>query len=207
MLSASHNPMPDNGLKLFARGGHKLPDDVEHAIEELVRRPSGIRARPVGAGVGRVRDDVLGAARYREHLLSALPHRLDGLTLVVDCANGAAWPTTRPGCTSMPGRRCIAIGDNPDGLNINDGYGSTHLGPLQKAVQEFGADLGLAHDGDADRCLAVDAEGRIVDGDASSRSVPLSMHAAGRLAQDTVVATVMSNLGFRQTMAEPGSPC
>ncbi|MDQ3735616.1 MAG: phosphoglucosamine mutase [Actinomycetota bacterium] len=203
MLSASHNPMPDNGLKLFARGGHKLPDDIELAIEELVRRPSGIRARPVGADIGRVRDDVLGGARYREHLLSVLPERLDGLTIVVDCANGAA-AHHAPRVYADAGATVQAIGNEPDGLNINDGCGSTHLGPLQQAVAELGADLGLGHDGDADRCLAVDANGQIVDGDAILAICALGMHEAGRLAQDTVVATVMSNLGFRHAMAAAG---
>ncbi|MGI8626299.1 MAG: phosphoglucosamine mutase [Geodermatophilaceae bacterium] len=203
MLSASHNPMPDNGIKLFARGGHKLPDDVEAAIEVLVRQPSQGPVRPTGSGVGRILDDVLGTARYREHLLSAVPTRLDGLTLVVDCANGAA-AHHAPRVYSEAGATVHAIGDAPDGLNINDGCGSTHLGPLQAAVVEHGADLGIAHDGDADRCLAVSADGQIVDGDAILAVCAIGLHEAGKLAQDTVVATVMSNLGFRQTMAAAG---
>lgn len=203
MLSASHNAMPDNGIKLFARGGHKLPDDIEGAIEALVADPSGAPARPVGPGVGRVHDDVLGAARYRDHLLSAVPTRLDGLTLVVDCANGAA-SHHAPRVYAEAGAIVHAIGDAPDGLNINDGCGSTHLGPLQAAVVELGADLGLAHDGDADRCLAVDAEGQIVDGDAILAICARAMHEAGQLAKDTVVATVMSNLGFWRAMEAAG---
>ncbi|MDQ4038596.1 MAG: phosphoglucosamine mutase [Actinomycetota bacterium] len=203
MLSASHNPMPDNGIKIFARGGHKLPDDVEMAIEVLTRDPSEAPVRPTGPGVGRVLDDVLGSARYREHLLAALPTRLDGLTLVVDCANGAA-SHHAPRVYSEAGAIVHAIGDAPDGLNINDGCGSTHLGPLQAAVVEHAADLGIAHDGDADRCLAVSADGQIVDGDAILAVCALGLHEAGKLAQDTVVATVMSNLGFRQTMAAAG---
>jgi len=153
--------------------------------------------------VGRVHDDVLGAARYREHLLSALPNRLDGLTLVVDCANGAA-SQHAPKVYSDAGAIVHAIGASPDGLNINDGCGSTHLGPLQQAVAELDADLGIAHDGDADRCLAVAADGQIVDGDAILAVCAIGLHEAGRLVEDTVVATVMSNLGFRQTMAAAG---
>ncbi len=203
MLSASHNPMSDNGIKLFARGGHKLSDEFEDIIEARVRRGTADRVRPVGADVGRVLDDVLGAARYREHLLSALPHRLDGLSLVVDCANGAA-SSHAPRVYTDAGATVHTIGDAPDGLNINDGYGSTHLGPLQQAVVEFGADLGIAHDGDADRCLAVDADGQTVDGDEILAVCAIALQEAGRLTQDTVVATVMSNLGFGKAMAAAG---
>ena len=203
MLSASHNPMPDNGIKFFARGGHKLADDVEEAIEALVREPSPGPVRPTGADVGRVLDDVLGAARYREHLLSAVPTPLAGLTLVVDCANGAA-AHHAPRVFTDAGATVHAIGDAPDGLNINDGCGSTDLGALQAAVIEHGADLGIAHDGDADRCLAVSADGQIVDGDAILAICAIALQEAGELAQDTVVATVMSNLGFRQTMEAAG---
>jgi len=203
MLSASHNPMPDNGIKFFARGGHKLADDVEEAIEALVREPSPGPVRPTGADVGRVLDDVLGAARYREHLLSAVPTPLAGLTLVVDCANGAA-AHHAPRVFTDAGATVHAIGDAPDGLNINDGCGSTDLGSLQAAVIEHGADLGIAHDGDADRCLAVSADGQIVDGDAILAICAIALQEAGELAQDTVVATVMSNLGFRQTMEAAG---
>lgn len=200
MLSASHNPMPDNGIKIFARGGHKLSDEEEQAIEAGVSQPSERRVRPVGRDVGRVLDDALGAARYRDHLLSAVPTRLDGLTVVVDCANGAA-SSHAPRVYADTGAMVHAIGESPDGLNINDGYGSTHLGPLQQAVLEHGADLGIAHDGDADRCLAVDATGQIVDGDAILAICAIGLHESGGLAQDTVVTTVMSNLGFQKAMA------
>ena len=203
MLSASHNPMPDNGIKIFARGGHKLPDDIEEIIEARVRRPADDRVRPVGPDVGRALDDALGAARYREHLLSSLPTQLEGLTLVVDCANGAA-SSHAARVYSDSGATVHMIGDAPDGLNINDGCGSTELGPLQQAVLDLGADLGIAHDGDADRCLAVDAEGQIVDGDAILAICAIGLHESGRLAQDTVVATVMSNLGFLKAMAAAG---
>jgi phosphoglucosamine mutase len=203
MLSASHNPMPDNGIKIFARGGHKLPDDIEEIIEARVRRPADDRVRPVGPDVGRALDDALGAARYREHLLASLPTPLEGLTLVVDCANGAA-SSHAARVYSDSGATVHMIGDAPDGLNINNGCGSTELGPLQQAVLDLGADLGIAHDGDADRCLAVDAEGQIVDGDAILAICAIGLHESGRLAQDTVVATVMSNLGFLKAMAAAG---
>ncbi|MBA3292466.1 MAG: phosphoglucosamine mutase [Geodermatophilaceae bacterium] len=203
MLSASHNPMPDNGIKIFARGGHKLPDDIEEIIEARVRRPADDRVRPVGPDVGRALDDALGAARYREHLLASLPTPLEALTLVVDCANGAA-SSHAARVYSDSGATVHMIGDAPDGLNINDGCGSTELGPLQQAVLDLGADLGIAHDGDADRCLAVDAEGQIVDGDAILAICAIGLHESGRLAQDTVVATVMSNLGFLKAMAAAG---
>jgi len=203
MLSASHNPMPDNGIKVFGRAGNKLSDEDENAIEALVAAPATERVRPVGSAIGRVHDDVLGAARYREHLLAALPTRLDGLTLVVDCANGAA-SSYAPRVYTDAGAIVHAIGDVPDGLNINEGCGSTHLEQLQNAVVDLGADLGIAHDGDADRCLAVDADGQIVDGDAILAVCAIGLHDSGRLAQDTVVATVMSNLGFAEAMGTAG---
>lgn len=203
MISASHNPMPDNGIKIFAAGGTKLPDDVEAEIEALVRRPAAGPRRPVGADIGRIVDDPTGLARYREHLIGALPHSLDGLTLVVDCAHGAA-SGLAPRVYGEAGATVHAIGDAPDGWNINDGIGSTHLGPLQAAVLEHGADLGLAHDGDADRCLAVDAAGTVIDGDAILAVCAVALKEASALRADTVVATVMSNLGFHQAMAEHG---
>jgi phosphoglucosamine mutase len=196
MLSASHNPMPDNGIKFFAQGGHKLADDVEDAIEARMREPW---QRPTGAGVGRVRRLEDGPERYVGRLLSVLPNRLDGLHVVVDAANGAA-SAVSPEAFRRAGARVTVIGAEPDGLNINDGYGSTHLGPLCAAVLEAGADLGIAHDGDADRCLAVDAHGRPVDGDQIMAVLAISLRDKGRLPADTVVATVMSNLGMLQAM-------
>ena len=201
MISASHNPMPDNGIKIFGPGGHKLDDDAEDRIEELVAQGPGLR--PVGANIGRVRTAPDAMDRYLEHIVSAADGRLDGLTVVVDCANGAA-SEAAPRAYAAAGARVIAIHDQPDGLNINDGCGSTHLDPLRRAVREHGADLGLAHDGDADRCLAVDAEGRVVDGDAIMTVLALAMHQAGELAADTLVATVMSNLGLHLAMREAG---
>ena len=200
VISASHNPMPDNGLKFLARGGHKLPDELEDAIEGRLREDW---ERPTGAAVGRVRTDSSVGGRYVDHLLSTLPHPLDGLTVVVDTAHGAAHQVA-PEALRRAGARVVALGDRPDGLNINDGFGSTHLQPLQAAVREHGADLGVALDGDADRCLAVDASGAVVDGDQILAVLALSMREAGRLPHDTAVVTVMSNLGFRIAMAREG---
>ena len=198
VLSASHNPMPDNGIKLLARGGHKLADDVEDAIE---KRMNEEWTRPTGAGVGRVTDHAEGAALYVEHLLSTLPHRLDGLTVVVDGANGAA-SAVGPEALRRAGAAVVEIHTTPDGLNINDGCGSTHLGDLVAAVREHGADAGVAFDGDADRCLAVDATGAVVDGDHVLAILGLAMRERGVLAHDTVVATVMANLGFKLALQE-----
>jgi phosphoglucosamine mutase len=201
MISASHNAMPDNGIKIFGPGGHKLDDDAEDRIEELVARGPGLR--PVGAAIGRVRQAPDAVDRYLDHLIGATGARLDGVTVVVDCANGAA-STAAPRAYAAAGARVIAIHDQPDGLNINDGCGSTHLGAVQEAVLAHGADLGLAHDGDADRCLAVDAAGHVIDGDAIMAVLALAMQEAGELASDTLVATVMSNLGLHVAMREAG---
>jgi phosphoglucosamine mutase len=203
MISASHNPMPDNGIKLFSRGGHKLPDALEAAIERTVTSGSSDDHRPTGADVGRVRDLPGAVAEYVAHLLGTVDRSLSGLTLVVDGAHGAA-ATIAPQVYRHAGATVHAIGDRPDGWNINDGIGSTHLGPLIEAVRATGADLGLAHDGDADRCLAVTADGELVDGDAILAVCALALHERGELAQDTVVATVMSNLGFHHTMRDAG---
>src|SRR5690348_1097852 len=199
VLSASHNPMPDNGIKLFARGGHKLPDDIEAEIEQSM--DEGPSVRPIGAAVGRLRDADDAAERYLTHLLAADPARLDGLHVVVDCAHGAA-ATVAPELYRRAGAQVTSIAASPDGLNINDGVGSTHLDALVAAVREHGADLGIAHDGDADRCLAVDATGEVVDGDQILALCALSMRDAATLREDTVVATVMSNLGFHHAMRD-----
>ncbi len=200
MLSASHNPMPDNGIKFLARGGHKLPDDVEDAIESRIREDW---TRPTGAGVGRVTRHDEGAELYVAHLLSTLPHRLDGLTVVVDGANGAA-AIVGPEALRRAGARVIEIHTSPNGLNINDGCGSTHLGDLRAAVLEHGADAGVAFDGDADRCLAVDAAGAVVDGDHVLAILSIAMRERGALVAGTVVATVMANLGFKLALEDAG---
>lgn len=200
VLSASHNPMPDNGIKFFTRGGHKLPDELEDAIEARLREPW---ERPTGAGVGRVRRLHDGAERYVTHLLTVLPHRLDGVHVVIDAAHGAA-SLVSPEVFRRAGARVDVIGAEPDGLNINDGHGSTHLTPLRDAVLAAGADLGIAHDGDADRCLAIDASGEVVDGDQIMAVIALALRERGALKDDTLVATVMSNLGMLQAMAREG---
>jgi phosphoglucosamine mutase len=196
VISASHNAMPDNGLKFLARGGHKLADELEDAIEKRLREEW---QRPVGAAVGRIRVDTSIEQRYADHLLSTLPHPLDGLRVVVDAAHGAAYRLA-PEVMRKAGAEVFAIGDEPDGLNINDGYGSTHMDRLRAAVVEHGADAGVALDGDADRCLAVDASGAVVDGDQIMAILALAMREKGQLHDDTAVVTVMSNLGFRLAM-------
>jgi phosphoglucosamine mutase len=200
MLSASHNPMPDNGIKFFARGGYKLDDAIEDLIEARLGESWD---RPTGADVGRVRDDSTGFELYVEQLAGSARHRLDGLRVVVDCANGAAYRVA-PECLRRLGATVIPINAAPDGLNINDNCGSTHLEALTAAVVEHGADVGIAHDGDADRCLAVDAEGNVVDGDQILAILALAMRDAGRLRHDTVVVTTMSNLGFVLAMQREG---
>ncbi|MER7828997.1 phosphoglucosamine mutase [Streptomyces sp. NPDC095602] len=205
MLSASHNAMPDNGIKFFARGGHKLADELEDRIEAVYQqhRTGEPWDRPTGAGVGRVKDYGQGADDYIAHLLSVLPNRLDGLKIVLDEAHGAASHVS-PEAFTRAGAEVVTIGATPDGLNINDGCGSTHLDMLKAAVLEHGADLGIAHDGDADRCLAVDHTGTEVDGDQILAVLALAMREAGTLRGDTVVATVMSNLGFKLAMEREG---
>ncbi|MFD6104867.1 phosphoglucosamine mutase [Nocardia salmonicida] len=200
MISASHNPMPDNGIKIFAAGGHKLDDVIEARIEALIAE--GVTVRPTGAGIGRVRGDysVEGThERYVEHLLESTGQDLSGLTVVVDCAHGAA-AEVAPQVYREAGATVIAINAEPNGLNINDGCGSTHLDNVRAAVLKNGADLGIALDGDADRCLAVDAAGKTVDGDAIMAVLALAMRDAGELVDNTLVATVMSNLGLHIAM-------
>ncbi len=201
VLSASHNPMPDNGIKLFARGGHKLADDLEAEIEAEVGR--GADTRPIGAAVGRLRDAEDAAERYLAHLLSAMPQRLDGLHVVVDCAHGAASITApelyrRAGARVTEHRHRAGRPEHQRRRRVHAPGGPGRGGPRR------GADLGIAHDGDADRCLAVDADGRIVDGDQILALCAVAMHEAGTLRQGTVVATVMSNLGFHHAMRDAG---
>ena len=201
MISASHNPMPDNGIKIFGPGGLKLDDATEDRIEDLVRQGPG--TRPTGAGIGRIVDAEDALERYLRHVGKAATTRLDGLTVVVDCAHGAA-STAAPDAYRAAGATVIPIHADPDGLNINDGCGSTHMEALRAAVVSHGADLGLAHDGDADRCLAVDADGSVIDGDAIMVVLALAMQEAGELASSTLVATVMSNLGLHLAMRSAG---
>ncbi len=200
MLSASHNAMPDNGIKFFARGGHKLADEDEDRIENAMGEGW---TRPIGPDVGRVLAMPDGHTRYISHLLRVLPNHLDGLRVVIDGAHGAASQVS-PEVFRLAGAEVVEIGTAPDGLNINDGFGSTHLDPLKAAVVARGAALGIAHDGDADRCLAVDATGTEVDGDQIMGILAVALKERGRLAHDTLVATVMSNLGLLQAMEREG---
>ena len=200
MLSASHNAMPDNGIKFLSRGGVKLDDAIEVAIEQRLREPWD---RPTGGDVGRVRVHSTAIEEYAAHLDGTVNHDLSGLRVVLDCAHGAA-SVAGPKALRDAGADVIAICAEPDGLNINEGCGSTHLDVLQKAVLEHGADVGFALDGDADRCLAVDAAGNVVDGDQILAVLTLAMRERGTLHADTVVATVMSNLGFVQAMQAAG---
>jgi phosphoglucosamine mutase len=200
MISASHNPAPDNGIKFFAVGGTKLPDEVEDRIEAALGEQ---KLAPTGLEVGRIRRFADAEDRYVVHLLSTLPHRLDGIHVVIDCANGAAAGIS-PEVFTDAGATVTVIGADPDGYNINDGVGSTHLDVLAAAVREHKADVGIAHDGDADRCLAVDHEGNVVDGDQIMAILALSMQERGVLKDNTLVATVMSNLGLLVAMEANG---
>ena len=200
MISASHNPMPDNGIKLFSRGGGKLDDVIEARIEA---RMGEEWLRPTGRGVGRAINDESAKERYLQHLLASVSTPLAGITVVVDCANGAS-SFVAPEALRRAGAKVIAIANTPDGWNINDGVGSTHLSHLRSAVLEHGADLGIAHDGDADRCLAIDATGSEVDGDHILSILAKSFKSRGLLKGNTVVGTVMSNLGFMHSMKDAG---
>lgn len=200
MVSASHNPAPDNGIKIFAHGGVKLPDLVEQRIEAAM---AGEMLLPTGVGVGRIQRFSDAEDRYKLHLLASLPHRLDGIHVVLDCAHGAASGVS-PETFKDAGATLTVIGADPDGININDGVGSTHLDNLAETVVRLGADVGIAHDGDADRCLAVDADGNVVDGDQIMAILAVAMKERGHLTDNTLVATVMSNLGLHMAMKENG---
>ena len=200
MLSASHNPMPDNGIKLFATGGGKLDDALEEKIEA---RLGESWERPVGKDVGRVVLDESAQERYIFHLLSSISTPLRGIKVVVDCANGAS-SRVAPKVYTRAGAEVITISAEPNGWNINENCGSTHLENLKARVVAEGADLGIAHDGDADRCLAVDGNGNEIDGDFIMAILAADMKERGRLKNNRVVATVMSNLGFVQAMKKLG---
>ncbi|HJF14912.1 MAG TPA: phosphoglucosamine mutase [Enteractinococcus helveticum] len=200
MISASHNPAPDNGIKFLARGGDKLTDAQEARIEAQLSQPP---LRPIGAEVGRVRRFSDAEDRYVIHLLKSLPNRLDGLKVVIDAAHGAG-SAVAPQVFADAGAEVALIGADPDGLNINQNYGSTHMENLQAAVLEHGADLGIALDGDADRFLAVDHSGTVVDGDQIMAIMALALKEQGKLKDDTLVVTVMSNLGLKLAMQAHG---
>jgi phosphoglucosamine mutase len=198
MLSASHNAMPDNGIKFFARGGVKLDDAIEDAIEAHLDVVSEL---PTGVGVGRIRSEHDLVEKYLHHLNASISNSLEGLTVVVDGANGSA-SLVGPEALRRAGAQVISIHCEPNGLNINENCGSTHMDDLFAAVVKHGADIGIAHDGDADRCLAVDADGNFVDGDQILAILASGRKTRGALVGNTVVATVMSNLGFNIAMKE-----
>jgi phosphoglucosamine mutase len=210
VLSASHNPAADNGIKFFGRGGVKLPDATEDEIEAGLREHGKARRGDVTPGeFGRVTDAYSAHETYLDHLLASLPEPetgrapLQGLRVVVDCAHGAAY-SIGPRALRRAGAEVIAIGAAPDGLNINAGVGSTHLETVAAAVAEHRADAGLAFDGDADRCLAVDGDGHPLDGDQIIAVLATRLKRSGQLHGDAVVVTVMSNLGFHDAMREAG---
>ncbi|MBR5949906.1 MAG: phosphoglucosamine mutase [Actinomycetaceae bacterium] len=201
VISASHNPMPDNGIKFFARGGYKLDDALEAEIEGLLGKEWN---RPIGASVGRIEYDAENAAEtYIRHLTHSVHTSLKGLTVAMDCANGAT-SDVAPEAFRRAGAQVRVISAAPDGYNINEDCGSTHIEHLQKFVVDEGCDFGVAFDGDADRCLAVDGEGNVVDGDQIMGMLALAMKGRGTLAKDTLVLTVMSNLGLKLAMADAG---
>lgn len=201
VISASHNPMPDNGIKFFARGGYKLEDAIEDEIEGIL---GSKWSRPTGAGVGRISDATESADEaYIHHLISSIDVSLEGLKVVVDCANGAT-SAVAPAALRSAGAEVVVINASPDGYNINENCGSTHPESLQAAVVAEGADCGFGFDGDADRCLAVDSEGNMVDGDQIMGILAISLKKQGKLPHDTLVVTVMSNLGLILAMRAAG---
>ena len=200
MISASHNPMPDNGIKFFAKGGDKLADQVEAQIEARLGEPWN---RPTGLNVGRIIFDEAAKERYITHLLSTIDTKLTGLKVIVDCANGAA-STVAPSLYERAGATVTAISATPTGWNINENCGSTHLDNLISEVKKAGADIGIAHDGDADRCLLVAKNGEVIDGDYILNILATAYLADGKLNKKAVVGTVMSNLGFIKSMESIG---
>jgi len=205
VISASHNPFYDNGIKFFSYNGFKLPDDIEKKIEELVKDDSFERYRAKGEEVGKAYrlDDATG--RYIEYIKSTLKKGVtfEGMKVVVDCANGAAYKTT-PWLLRELGAEVISINDSPDGININDRCGALHMEGIRKAVILHKADVGIAHDGDADRTLLCDEKGRIIDGDQIMGMCAVDMDTRGTLKKNTVVATVMSNLGLEKYFEKNG---
>ncbi|ACP32054.1 phosphoglucosamine mutase [Corynebacterium aurimucosum] len=202
MISASHNPMPDNGIKFFSAGGKKLPDEVEDRIQAAMDNltEDGPTATKIGRIISEAPD---GRERYLKHLAEVVTTDLSGIKVVVDTANGAA-SKVAPQAYEAAGAEVVAIHNKPNAFNINEDCGSTHIEKTQEAVVEHGADLGLAHDGDADRCLAVDAEGNVVDGDQIMAILAVGMKEENDLRFNTLVATVMSNLGLKLAMQEQG---
>jgi phosphoglucosamine mutase len=205
VISASHNPFEDNGIKIFSSDGFKLPDEMEAQMSELVKDDAILKRRPHGSGIGKAfrLEDATG--RYIEYIKSTVPKgmTLEGLKVVVDCANGAAYKVT-PWVLRELGAEVVTINDEPDGTNINEGCGPLHMDALCKTVKKNGADVGVAHDGDADRALFCDEKGRVVDGDQVLGMWAVEMKQAGKLRENAVVATVMSNLGLEKYLEQNG---
>lgn len=206
MISASHNPCEYNGIKIFQSTGYKLPDALENEIEAIILDEAKVPPVMVGGDVGRVTRAANAVDDYIKHLLSTTDVRCDGLKIALDCANGSSSVSAKT-VFEVLGAECIVIADNPDGVNINKDCGSTHMGALQKCVLENGCDLGFAFDGDADRMLAVDHTGAIVDGDRAIALCAKYMQKNGTLKKDTAVVTVMSNMGFFKFCDENGIHC
>ena len=200
VISASHNPMPDNGIKFFAAGGRKLPDSLEDAIEDRLRN---LKPLPTAGAVGRIIDNPVASSNYVDYLVDSLSTDLAGIKVVVDCANGAAYHTA-PAAYRKAGAEVLAIHAEPDGLNINQDCGSTHLADLIAAVKSHDADLGVAHDGDADRCLAVAKDGSVIDGDQILAILAPAMKENQTLVNNHVVITVMANLGLKNYLQSAG---
>ncbi len=203
VISASHNPFPDNGIKFFAGSGYKLPDATEDELDKLVQAAPDTMPRPTAEHVGIIRHHHDLLKEYIEYALATVNASFAGLKIVVDCANGAAYEAA-PTVLRRMGAEVIVLNDKPNGININRDAGSTHIEGLQQAVVVHGADLGIAHDGDADRCLAVDETGAVVDGDQIMVICAIELLRQGKLADNTLVATVMSNLGLHQALRKAG---
>lgn len=203
MISASHNSFEFNGIKIFSGDGYKLPDELEAEIESIVLDGSKPFDIPVGDGIGKVSEAENAVSDYIEHIISTVPYRLDGMEIAIDCSNGSASSTAEK-LFSQLGANCHVLSAEPDGININDHCGSTHLENLQKYVVEHHLQMGVAFDGDADRCLAVDEKGNIVDGDFIMAICAMDLSSRGKLAKNTAVGTVMSNMGFSRFCSDNG---
>ena len=206
VISASHNPFEDNGIKFFSQTGHKLPDAVEDEIEAMVAAEHDSSKNPRGSSVGRVINEGEMDKLYIDHIIASAPTKLNGLKVVMDCSNGAN-SLIAPVILRTLGAQVITIFNNPNGININNGCGSTHLEALQAKVLEEGADVGIANDGDADRCLAVDENGKALDGDQIMLICALELMKKKELHDNVLVTTVMSNVGLHKAMAEHGGRC
>lgn len=206
VISASHNPFEDNGIKFFSQTGHKLTDAVEDELENIVNTPIDYAKTPTGAALGTVIVETNKSYLYIEHILKCTDCRLNGLKVVMDCSNGAN-SEIAPAILRALGAEVIPIFNEPDGININKGCGSTHLAALQKKVIECEADAGIANDGDADRCLVVDEEGKVLDGDQIMLICALELMKEKKLKDNVLVTTIMSNIGLHQAMKRNGGSC